>query len=226
MAFDSVRGYVQLASGLGELTRARAMEAAEGLLSIPGLGDAGRVAGQASALGDELLTAARANRTSLVALIRQELESALARAQVARAGDLESAKAVISLLSMQVDELRRAMLARENELAADPADIVEGATIVGDATVADEVEGLSVAAAAPTHSSRRAAARRSATKTPPTKTSATEKPASKKSATKKSATKKPATKKPATKKSATTAKKTAPAAGKTATKRATTKKSS
>ena len=32
MAFESVRGYVQLASGLGELTRARAMDVAQGLL--------------------------------------------------------------------------------------------------------------------------------------------------------------------------------------------------
>jgi hypothetical protein len=34
MSFESFRGYVQLASGLGELTRARAMEAAQGLMSM------------------------------------------------------------------------------------------------------------------------------------------------------------------------------------------------
>jgi len=35
MAFESVRAYVQLASGLSDLTRARAMAAAQGLLSLP-----------------------------------------------------------------------------------------------------------------------------------------------------------------------------------------------
>ena len=34
MAFESVRGYVQLASGLGELTRARALEAAQGTAGV------------------------------------------------------------------------------------------------------------------------------------------------------------------------------------------------
>ena len=46
MALESIRGYVQLASGMGELTRARAMEAARGLLSLPG--------GQVTAVADEL----------------------------------------------------------------------------------------------------------------------------------------------------------------------------
>ena len=35
MVFEVVRGYVQLASGLSELTRARATEVARGLLSLP-----------------------------------------------------------------------------------------------------------------------------------------------------------------------------------------------
>jgi hypothetical protein len=35
MGFESVRAYLQLASGLSDLTRARAMEAAQGLLTLP-----------------------------------------------------------------------------------------------------------------------------------------------------------------------------------------------
>ena len=38
MGFESVKGYVQLASGLTELTRSRATEAAHGLLSLPAAG--------------------------------------------------------------------------------------------------------------------------------------------------------------------------------------------
>ena len=55
MAFESVRGYVQLASGLGELTRARALEAAQGLLALPSMaGNTGKVAGQVGALAEEI----------------------------------------------------------------------------------------------------------------------------------------------------------------------------
>ena len=35
MAFEAVRGYVQLASGLGEMTKAKALETAQGLLALP-----------------------------------------------------------------------------------------------------------------------------------------------------------------------------------------------
>ena len=35
MAFEAVRGYLQLASGLGEMTKAKALETAQGLLALP-----------------------------------------------------------------------------------------------------------------------------------------------------------------------------------------------
>ena len=93
MAFESVRSYIQLASGLGELTKARAMEAAQGLLALPGAEEVTRAAGQATALADQLLDAARTNRASLVSLVQSEVESALRRADVARLADLEAARA-------------------------------------------------------------------------------------------------------------------------------------
>jgi hypothetical protein len=69
MAFESVRSYIQLASGLGEMTRARAMEAAQGLLSLPGADEVTRRAVRASTLADQLLEAAKANRANLLALV-------------------------------------------------------------------------------------------------------------------------------------------------------------
>ena len=90
MAFESVRSYIQLASGLGEMTRARAMEAAQGLLSLPGADEVTRRAVQASTLADQLLEAARANRANLLALVQHEVESALKRAEVAFMLDRES----------------------------------------------------------------------------------------------------------------------------------------
>ena len=84
MAFESVRSYVQLASGLGEMTKAKAMDAAQGLLALPGADEVTRRAVQASTLADQLLEAARANRANLLTLIQGEVESALKKADVAR----------------------------------------------------------------------------------------------------------------------------------------------
>ena len=88
MAFESVRSYVQLASGLGEMTKAKAMDAAQGLLALPGADEVTRRAVQASTLADQLLEAARANRANLLTLIQGEVESALKKADVARVADV------------------------------------------------------------------------------------------------------------------------------------------
>ena len=111
MAFESVRSYIQLANGLGEMTRARAMEAAQGLLALPGADEVTRRAVQASTLADQLLEAAKANRASLLALVQSEVESALRHADVARVGDLESARAALSGLAKEVAELRSTVAA-------------------------------------------------------------------------------------------------------------------
>ena len=86
MGFESVRPYVQLASGLSDLTRARAMEAAQGLLTLPaaGMATGTKMASQASVLADELLAAAAANRSSLQTLEEAQAEAASLREEVAR----------------------------------------------------------------------------------------------------------------------------------------------
>ena len=111
MAFELVRGYVQLASGLGELTKARAMEAAQGLLTLPGADEVGKRAVQVSVLADQLLEAARANRESLIAMVRSEVESALGRSDVVHLADLELARTALAALTREVDDLRRTVLA-------------------------------------------------------------------------------------------------------------------
>lgn len=111
MAFEFVRGYVQLASGLGELTRARATEAAQGLLSLPAAGEVSKRALQVSEIADQLLEAARANRESLVALIRSEVESALGRADVVQLADFDRARTALAALTREVEDLRDTLLA-------------------------------------------------------------------------------------------------------------------
>jgi hypothetical protein len=110
MVFESVRGYVELASGLGELTRARALEAAQGLLSLPATGVATgtKMAVQASALADELLSAAAANRANLTALVRTEVDTAVTRLGLVPAQQLEESRAEAATLRAEVARLRSA----------------------------------------------------------------------------------------------------------------------
>ena len=111
MAFEAVRGYVQLASGLGEMTKAKALEAAQGLLALPRADEIGKRAMQASVLADQILEAAKANRSNLIALVRTEIENALGRAEFARHSDVENARAAVASLSREVEELRASVLA-------------------------------------------------------------------------------------------------------------------
>ena len=111
MAFESIRAYVQLASGLTDLTRARAMEAAQGLLSLPatGIATGTKLATQASALADELLAAATANRSELTTLIRTEVDAAImTRLGLVPVQKLEEAEAEAAHLRAEVARLRSA----------------------------------------------------------------------------------------------------------------------
>ena len=108
MVFESVRGYVQLASGLTELTRARATEAANGLLSLQGAGmeTGSKLAVQVSALAEELLAAATANRHNLTALVRSEVDAAVNRIGLVPAEQLHESEARVAELRAELAALR------------------------------------------------------------------------------------------------------------------------
>ena len=110
MVFESVRGYIEVASGLTELTRARAMEAAHGLLSLPasGIATSGKVAVQAAALADELMAAAAANRSNLRALVRSEVDVAVTKLGLVPVQKLEEAQSEAARLRAEVSRLRSA----------------------------------------------------------------------------------------------------------------------
>ena len=109
MSFESFRGYVQLASGLGELSRARATEAAQVLLSLPGVGaTTGKLTAQVSALAEELLAVAAANREHLTTLVRHEVEAAVTRLGLVAAEKLEESRAEVARLRAEVAALRTA----------------------------------------------------------------------------------------------------------------------
>jgi len=108
MVFESVRGYVQLASGLSELTRARATEAAHGLLSLQGSGieTGSKLAVQVSALAEELLAAATANRHNLTALVRSEVDAAVNRIGLVPAEQLQDSQAELAAARAELAALR------------------------------------------------------------------------------------------------------------------------
>jgi hypothetical protein len=110
MVFESVRGYVQLASGLSELTRARATEAAHGLLSLQGAGmdSSGKLAVQVSALAEELLAAATTNRHNLTALVRSEVDAAVNRLGLVSTDKLAESQAEVAGLRAELAALRSA----------------------------------------------------------------------------------------------------------------------
>jgi polyhydroxyalkanoate synthesis regulator phasin len=110
MVFESVRGYVELASGLTDLTRARAMEAAQGLLSLPAssVATGTKMAGQATALADELLAAAAANRENITLLVRTEVDAAITRLGLVPVQKYQEAEAEAERLRAEVAKLRSA----------------------------------------------------------------------------------------------------------------------
>ena len=234
MAFEAVRGYVQLASGLGEMTKAKALEAAQGLLALPRADEIGKRAMQASVLADQILEAAKANRSNLIALVRTEIENALGRAEFARHSDVENARAAVASLNREVEELRAAVLAgvAHSPLGRMIPGMASSAVTTGPrqswlrevppAAEPGRPRAAGTRTTAGSASAKKAAAKKTtAKKTAAKKATTAKKTAAKKTTAKKTAAKKTAAKKTAAKKTAakkTTAKKT------TTARKATTKK--
>ena len=166
MVFESVRGYVQLASGLSELTRARATEAARGLLSlqVSGVETGSKLAVQVSALAEELLAAATANRHNLTVLVRSEVDAAVNRIGLVSAEQLHEAQAELVAARAELFALRASSSEKTTAKKAAVKKTPAKRTVV-----------------------KKTAARTSAAKTSAAKTSAARKTAVKKTAVKGSA---------------------------------------
>lgn len=106
---SSIQGFVQLASGLGEMTKARATEAATEILTLttkaPHAGK--KLAKQATAMAEGLLEAAEANRQQLVTLVRTEIDGAVSKLGLGTlAHEVATLSGNVQLLFAQLDELR------------------------------------------------------------------------------------------------------------------------
>jgi hypothetical protein len=111
MAFDALRGYVQLANGLTDVTRQRALQAAKQLLEQGGdvvdlavsTAVSGGVARQAQTLAEDLLATSRTNRDLLIGLVRTEVERAVSRLGLVGADELAAMTRVVDRLQSQLD---------------------------------------------------------------------------------------------------------------------------
>ncbi len=89
MVMDALRGYVQLASGLTEVTRQRAMKTARQLLQQTGADSlTSGLTGRVSELADEIVATSKSNRALLQAIITNEVEGAVARLGFVRAEEV------------------------------------------------------------------------------------------------------------------------------------------
>ncbi len=97
MVRDAVRNYLALASGVSEVTRQRALAAAKALAA-----SGGATAEQVGNLAEELLSASRANREAIAAVVKLETDRALSRLGLASAEE-------VAALSSRVQHLEAAL---------------------------------------------------------------------------------------------------------------------
>lgn len=105
MVMDALRGYVQLANGLTEVTRQRAQQAAKALLQQTGADSlTAGITTKVTDLADEIVATSKSNRALLQAIVTNEVEGAVARLGFVRSEE-------VAALARRVESL-------EKELAA------------------------------------------------------------------------------------------------------------
>ena len=104
---DAVIGYLQVASGLTDVTRQRATATAKSLLGDGGLGGASDKVnvGQVQSLAEELVAASKANRELLTGLIRAEVDRAVGALGLATRDDVAALRRQVERLQHDMREM-------------------------------------------------------------------------------------------------------------------------
>ncbi|TDD20685.1 polyhydroxyalkanoate synthesis protein PhaF [Kribbella turkmenica] len=170
MVMDALRGYVQLANGLTEVTKQRAEAAAKALLQQTGADKLTTgLSTKVSDLADEIVATSKSNRQLLQAIVTNEVEGAVARLGFVRSEEVAALTRRVQNLESELAEARAAAAAPPV-----PAPPVEPA---GD-VLAEAAPGAAKKAAAKKAASKKAA------KKAPAKKIAAKKVAAKKTAKK------------------------------------------
>jgi polyhydroxyalkanoate synthesis regulator phasin len=121
MVLDALRGYVQLASGLTEVTRQKAQAAAKALLQQTGADSLTTgLTGKVSELTDEIVATSKSNRQLLQAIVSNEVEGAVARLGFVRSEEVAALTRRVQTLEGELAEARAT--AAPARAAAAPAD--------------------------------------------------------------------------------------------------------
>lgn len=112
---DSLRGYLQLASGVTEVTASKARDAAMAVVS-QGMQLTGRtpdVVGSVQDIADDLMATSKQNRELLVGMIRAEVDRAVGRMGFVREDELAALRARVERLEKSSKEPEGAAGAEE-----------------------------------------------------------------------------------------------------------------
>lgn len=105
---EGLRGYVQLASGLTEVTAGKARDAAMALVNqgMQLTGKTPDVMGSVQDIADDLVTTSKQNREMLVGLIRSEVDRAVGRMGFVREDELAALRARVEHVEAEVKAAR------------------------------------------------------------------------------------------------------------------------
>ena len=124
---DDIRGYLQMASGLTEVTAAKAREIA---MTLVGQGmslgtKAPDVVGQVQELADDLVATSKGNRDLLTNMIRSEVDKAVGRMGFVREDELAALRRHVQRLELEVGDMRAELSNRPQTPILDNAEIVD-----------------------------------------------------------------------------------------------------
>jgi polyhydroxyalkanoate synthesis regulator phasin len=109
MVMDALRGYVQLANGLTEVTRQKAQAAAKALLQQTGAETlTSGLTTRVSELTDEIVATSKSNRQLLQAIVTNEVEGAVARLGFVRSEEVAALTRRVKTLESELAEAREA----------------------------------------------------------------------------------------------------------------------
>ena len=193
MVKDALRGYLALASGVTEVTAARARAAARTLVE-----QGESTAGQVTALAEDLVATSRRNREGLVLIVRHEVEATLRRLGLGAAGDVDA-------LNQRVRRLEQALRDAErgrNTKDAPPKDSGAAATPQKKAAKRSAKKTSAKKTTAKKGTAKKTTARKTAAKRSAGRTTTAKKTTARSSATKKSTVKRSTARKRPQKRSA------------------------
>ena len=105
MVMDALKGYVQLATGLTEVTAAKARDAASALVNqgMQWTGKSSNAMESVQDIADDLLVTSQQNREALMGMIRTEVDQAVGRLGFVREDELAALRARVERLESGTD---------------------------------------------------------------------------------------------------------------------------